>query len=283
VVAEQSPTAILAARSLAIPVAHVGVPVTAPPSDLPEYPPFLEGGGAPEYDEATLRDAVSEAIGTYGMPPLPALPAIYAADDEIVASINLLDRYDPWRKHARVPPVTGGWQEPGDRLGEEVFVYLSTTDRHEPAILTAVATLDLPTRVVIAGNPLPSVTVARWRKAMVEERPLPPAEIVRRARVLVHAGNHGISCLGLRGGVPQVTLSDQYEHVFDGRRIAAAGAGIILERRQWTVPAIHKAIHEAWADTAMAGRARSLATSLAPQFAGDPGEMTADRIEAIIR
>jgi UDP:flavonoid glycosyltransferase YjiC (YdhE family) len=80
-----------------------------------------------------------------------------------------------------------------------------------------------------------------------------------------------------------VTLSDQAEHVFDGRQIAAAGAGIILERRQWTVPAIHKAIHEAWANTAMVDRARALAASLAPQFDGDPGEMTADRIEAIIR
>ena len=136
---------------------------------------------------------------------------------------------------------------------------------------------------MIAGNPLPSVTVARWRKAVVEERPLPPGEIARRARVLVHAGNHGISCLGLRTGLPQVTLSDQAEHVFDGRQIAAAGAGIILERRQWSVPAIHRAIHEAWANTAMADRARALAATLAPQFEGDPGEMTADRIEAIIR
>jgi UDP:flavonoid glycosyltransferase YjiC (YdhE family) len=249
---------------------------------MAEYPPFLDDGGELEYDETKLCGAVSEAIAVYGMPPLAALPAIYAADDEIVASIDILDRYDRWRKHPRVPPVIGGWQEPGERFAEEVFIYLSTSDRHEPAILAAIATLDLPTRVVIAGNPLPSVTVARWRKAVVEERPLPPSEIVRRARVLVHAGNHGISCLGLRAGLPQVTLSDQYEHVFDGRQIAAAGAGIVLEGRQWTVPTIHKAIHDAWANAAMADRAKALAAELAPQFEGDPGEMTADRIEAII-
>jgi UDP:flavonoid glycosyltransferase YjiC (YdhE family) len=99
----------------------------------------------------------------------------------------------------------------------------------------------------------------------------------------VHAGNHGVSCLGLRLGLPHVTLSAQPEHMFDGRRIAEAGAGRNLEPKRWTVPNIQAAVRETWDDHAMAERAAALAQELAPEFAGDPGELTADRIEAVMR
>jgi UDP:flavonoid glycosyltransferase YjiC (YdhE family) len=90
-------------------------------------------------------------------------------------------------------------------------------------------------------------------------------------------------CLGLRAGIPQVTLSAQVEHVFDGRVLAQAGAGIIVERRSWTVPNIRAAIERAWEAAALAARASELAAELAPEFEGDPGDMTAERIERVMR
>jgi hypothetical protein len=282
VIAEQAPCAILAARSLGLPVVQIGVPVTAPPAGMSAFPAFLTDRDATLYDEMVLCTAVNAAIAEFGLPPLPALPSVYACNDQVVASIELFDRYSGWRTRPRVPPVVGGWHEPGERRREELFVYLSTIDRLDPVILTAIASVRVPTRVVVADNLPMAVSVVGRRGAVVESRPRPPAEIARMARVLVHAGNHGMCCLGVRAGLPQVTVSTQAEHVFDGRQLAEVGTGILVERQRWTVPNIRAAIEQAWEDEAMTTRAVALAERLAPEFEGEPGEMTADRIEAVI-
>ena len=283
VVAEQAPCAILAARSLDLPVVQVGVPTTVPPAGMPAFPPFLPDRDGSLCDERALLTAVNAAIADFALPALPALPALFACEDQVVASVRLLDRYDEWRTRPRVPPVIGEWHEPGERRRGELFVYLSTLDRLDPVILTAIGSIALPTRAVVADNLPMAMAVIGRRGAVVEDAPRPPAEIARTARVLVHAGNHGMCCLGLRAGVPQVTLSAQVEHVFDGRVLAQAGAGIIVERRSWTVPNIRAAIERAWEDAALEARASTLAAELAPEFEGDPGEMTAERIEGVMR
>ena len=281
-VAEQSPGAILAARSMGVPVVHVGVPVTTPPPQMPDYPSYVPELQEALYDQTKLRDAINEAILDYGLPSLPALPALYTADDEVVATLNLLDRYRDWRTSPRVPPTVGTWSEPGERLREEAFVYLSTSDRFDPVIITAIATLDVPRRVMIAANASLPVGIMRARGVTLEEQPMPAGEIARRARVLVHAGNHGMSCLGLRAGLPQVTLSGQPEHVYDGRQIAQMGAGLMVEYEHWSVPTIHQAIRTAWSSPQMTERAVAVAQEFSDEFEGDPGELTADRIETLI-
>ena len=281
-VAEQSPCAILAARSLAIPVVQVGVPAIAPPAAMAVYPPLLIDRATHMYSEESLCAAVNQAIADVGLPAMPALPAVYRSDYQIVATVNILDRYAEWRTHPRVPPILADWQEPGERRREEVFVYLSNLDRYNPVILTAIASLPRPTRVFVAGNLPHAVALLGRHGAVVEDRPRPPAEIARTARVLVHAGNHGMCCLGLRAGLPQVTLSSDMEHRFDGRALAHAGSGVPVELNNWTVPNIRAAIERAWEDETLATRAEALALELAPEFEGDPGELTADRIEAVI-
>ena len=283
VVAEQAPCAILAARSLGLPTVQIGVPATAPPAGMSTFPPYLADRATRLCSEAALCGAVNAAISDFGLPALPALPAIYTCGDQIVAAIKLLDRYSEWRTRPYVPPVVGGWHEPGERRREELFVYLSTFDRTNPVILTAIASLKVPTRVFVAGNLPMAVAVAGRHRTVVEDRPRPPAEIVRTARVLLHAGNHGMCCLGVQAGLPQVTVSGQTEHRFNGRMLAQAGIGISVELQHWTVPNIQAAIEKAWDDDAMANHAAATAKDLAPEFAGDPGDMTADRIDAIIR
>jgi hypothetical protein len=282
VIAEQTPCGILAARSLGLPVVHIGVPVTAPPGEMSAFPPYLIERDTKIYDEAVLCAAVNDAIAEFGLPALPTLPAIYSCDDQVVASIRLFDRYAEWRKRPRVSPVVGGWQEPGERRREEVFVYLSTLDRLDPVILTAIASLRIPIRVFVASNLPMAVAVVGRRGAVVETKPRPPAEIARTARVLVHAGNHGMCCLGVRAGLPQVTIASQMEHRFDGRMLMQAGSGITIELQHWTVPNICGAIERVWNDVRMAERAAAMAEQLSSEFNGDPGEMTADRIEALV-
>jgi len=137
-------------------------------------------------------------------------------------------------------------------------------------------------RLFAAGAPASILAIARQGSAIIEEKPVSPGEIARRARVLVHAGNHGMSCLGIRAGLPQVTIGEAPEHIFDGRQLAAQGIGLTVEPRRRTVPNIKAAIAEAWESVEMAARAVAYAQETAPEFAGDPGELTADRIEAVL-
>jgi hypothetical protein len=281
VVAEQAPCAILAARSLGLPAVQVGVPATAPPAGMPVFPPYLADHDERLCDEGALLDAVNDGIAEFGLPELTVLPALYTCNDQIVASISLLDRYAEWRVQPRVPPVVGAWHEPGERRRKELFVYLSTLDRFDPVILTAIGSIGLPTRAVIAENLPLAVAVIGRRGDIIEEWPRPPGEIAHDARVLIHAGNHGMCCLGLRAGLPQVTLSAQVEHAFDGRMLEQAGAGIAVEKWRWTVPNIRTAIERAWEDAKLSARAEALAAELAPEFEGDAGERTAERIAAV--
>lgn len=282
-VADLAPCAMLAARSLGIPVVQVGVPLSTPPPDLPSYPPFLQDQAVPLCEETMLCETVNRAIEPFGLPALAALPAVLASDDQIVASLSLLDRYGAWRQRPRVAPIIGEWREPGERRREELFIYLSAFDRPDPVILTAIASLRLPTRWFIAGEAPAAAAVAIRYGGIVEPKSRPASEIARTARVLVHSGNHGMCCLGLRAAIPQVTLSDLVEHRFDGRSLAAAGTGIAIEREHWTVPNIRAGIEQAWASETMIRQAETLAEKLAEEFAGDPGEMTAERIEAVSR
>ena len=282
VIADQAPCAVLAARSLSIPAVRMGVPVVMPPARMPHFPSFIAGGARENYSEESMREAVNQAIAGLGIPPLRVFPEVNLADDEIVATVPPFDPYREWRTHDAVPPLVGDWVEPGERQRGEVFVYLSAHDRFEPTILAAIGTLKLPVRAVLAGNPEQSTVAAGWRNAIIETGPLPPPEIVRRARVIVHSGSHGTSCLGLRAGIPQVTFSRLMEHIFDGQQLESLGVGINLRSSHWTVPGIHHAIHRAWDDPEMTERAIAVAGQLSPAFAGDPAEMIADRVATLI-
>jgi hypothetical protein len=114
-----------------------------------------------------LLTAVNAAIADF------ALPALFACEDQVVASVRLLDRYDEWRTRPRVPPVIGEWREPGERRRAELFVYLSTLDRLDPVILTAIGSIALPTRAVVADNLPMAMAVIGRRGAVVEDAPVP--------------------------------------------------------------------------------------------------------------
>jgi UDP:flavonoid glycosyltransferase YjiC (YdhE family) len=282
VVCGLSPCAILAARSLDVPVVQVGVPCDTPPEHLPTFPGYSDGAPPALYDEKVLLDAVNDALSAFDSPPLPSLPAILSCDDQVTASLPVLDCFGQWRRRPLVTPVIGDWNEPGERRSQEVFIYLSTLERFNPVILTALATLGLPARVVVAGNLASARAILQRGQIAVETSPLLPGEIARRARILVHGGNHGMSCLGLRAGLPQVALAANPEHVFDARQLASLGVAIPVEFRHWSVPRIHSAIREAWESRLLLHRAREVAQDLATDFAGDSGDMTADRIEAVL-
>jgi hypothetical protein len=283
VIGEQAPCALLAARSLNIPVVALGTTYTLPPTGLEAFPILLEEHQERIWLEAAICEVINTVMTPLGLPPLKRLAEIYRADASLPVGIRLLDPYVDARSEPRIAPDVGGIPAGGDACErQEVFVYLSTTDRSDPAMLDFLQQLKVPTRLYIANAD--AATLARFRAtgAMVEERPVPPSDIARRSRVLVHAGNHGTMCLGIRAGIPQLSVPQQLEQMFNARRLERAGCGRTIGWSGRTGEVYTHHVLDLYEDPDTDAQARCLAEATAADFAGDARAQSVSRILEVI-
>ncbi len=87
-------------------------------------------------------------------------------------------------------------------------------------------------------------------------------EIAARSRLVLNAGQHGILCLGLFAGLPQVCLPQHLEQDFHARRAAAEGVATVLSAQDRSPAQIIQAVSEAWSEAPRQARARALAQDL---------------------
>jgi hypothetical protein len=283
VIGEQAPSALLAARSLRIPAVALGNCYTLPPPTLESFPILLDEYQERIWSEAAMCRTINEVVVPLGVAPLTRLAEIYEADAALPVGIGFLDPYARARGGPRVPPDTAGIRPREDwRRRKEVFVYLSTSDRSDPAMVDFVRLLRLPVRVYIANAD--AATAARFREAgaIVEERPVAPRDIARRSRVLFHAGNFGTMCLGIRAAIPQVSVPQQLEQMFNARRLESAGAARTVgwHGRSGMMYAHH--VLELYDSERAHECALRLAAATADDFAGDGRALSAARILEVV-
>jgi hypothetical protein len=239
VVGEQSPVALLTARAMGIACAAIGIGYTLPPPELLRYPPYFPDNTEPSWSEEEMTDAINAALASFGNLRLSRLPQIYDCDAQFVCTPVLYDPHAEVRGAPSLPPNLPRL-DIVERPGDEVFIYLSTSDRNNPIILAAVMTLRLPRRMFAPGfNPTMTQPVREYG-VIVENAPLPPQQIAARSRVTLHAGNHGMSSLCLRTGLPFVAIPQQMEHRFNASRAEEAGLARCMRKHEVTVPDIHK-------------------------------------------
>ena len=280
VLGEQSPVAMLTARAMGIACAAIGTGLTLPPPELPSYPPWLSDITEPLWSEPQMIDAVNAALAAFGNLRLQSLPQVYDCDAQFACTPALFDPHHDARKTPTLPPNLPRLDIP-ERLGDEVFIYLSTWDRHDPIILAAVASLRLPKRMFAPGLEPSLNQPLRDHGIIIEEAAVPPRLIAARSRVALHAGNHGTASLCLRTGLPFVAIPQQREQMFNASRAESAGLGRMIRKHEVTVPDIHKAIYEIYESEEAPHRATELAHHVAPEFANDPVDLIAERIGAL--
>ena len=152
VIGDQSPTAMLAARTLGVPAITIGIGYTAPPATLTQFPVILPEFDTRIYEEAQMLDCVNAALASFGAAPLDAFPQLLGANAQIACTAPLLDPYASERSDGYGPPLMSAPAEWPER-GEEIFVYLSSTDRSDPIILTSILELGAPTRSLYSKYP----------------------------------------------------------------------------------------------------------------------------------
>ena len=280
VVAEFAPCAMLAAQALGIPVISVGQGHSTPPSGMAQFPPPAPGR-ALVHDEADLVGIVNRAGARFGLPQLQYFSDVYRCDEQLLRTIPALDPYASWRTAPLyLPPL--GLDCPAVGAGNEIFVYFSTVEGDDPAILEAIASVDLPMRVVMPGIEPAFASRLASRGVAVEQSPLPHQAIAGRSRMIVHAGQHGATCLGLALGLPQVALPCQSEQSANAVRVEAMGSLVRFGQPRTDAAAIAAAIQRVYADTCMAQRARDLAQSLRPALVGDTPALVRTTVRRVL-
>ncbi|HWK41296.1 MAG TPA: hypothetical protein VNR60_05130 [Croceibacterium sp.] len=277
-IGDYAPCALLAARIAGIPALAVGTGYGIPPQTLPEFPVFLPEYAEREAVEAELVAVANDALGPLGLPRLRALPDIYARSDDLLRTLPLLDAYAEWRDpDAYMPPVTdfGGRS---DGTGEEAFCYFSTTELANEGLVEALCSARFPLRAFLPGV-APDIRARLTGSGVrVEDASVPVEEIVRNSRLVLNSGQHGILCLGLAAGIPQVCIPQHLEQLYHARRAETAGVARVIWPRSSPRDMLLDLFHAAWQDQVMSQRARRLALQLAPHFVADDREALRSRL-----
>jgi len=236
-IADHSPTALIAARVLAIPRATVGSGFFLPPSTapLPNMRPWLSISHERlvQSDERALT-TINAAIETLSAKPLERLSDIFADSKHFLTTFRELDPYPSRGLAQYYGPILSSKEgvapEWPKSSGPKVFAYLKPHYQQMQAILSALSALECRTAAFVGG--LSSQIVANIPTSTTSFSHI-PYDIEQAASEcdfgVCHAG-HGTTCELLLRGKPLLLLPMQLEQYLTAKRVSDAGAGIIVDQ-----------------------------------------------------
>ncbi len=245
VIADHSPSALLAARCAGLPTLLFGHGFFVPPAGWPVFRDW-EPVAVDRIDSAGQRllDALNGCLVAFGAPALPGLSALYGDVENFLCTTPELDHYP-----ARGSGVAGGrgnldryvgtlwfddvggpadWPD-ADGRSPRVFAYLRPGLPGLDAVLTA---LRLSGAAVLVASPgLAPAVAAAWRTPRLRFATglVALREVARDADLVVCSGSdtlHGLA----QSGVPVLGLPLSAEQRIAAERVARTGAG------RWVLP-----------------------------------------------
>lgn len=219
VIANFAPALLTAAQGR-LRAVSIGTGFSQPPPGLPTFPAFATGS----VDEGALLTTVEDELRATGRRPVATLPALFAADAQLVQGFAELD---PYRDHRAAPHLAAPIDPAAiaDGSGSEIFVYGHIPTLAAGPLWDALRDARLPVRVV-AAEALPGDRAAlRSRGLIVEPRPLPWARIAARSRLVISHGGHGTACAALAAGLPHRTIAVDLEKSLTAAALLALDAG----------------------------------------------------------
>ena len=239
----------------------------------------------PSWPETDVLAGINEGLIATGRPPLSCLADLL---DEAAAVLPFgPPEFDLFARH-RATPLLPPWlpdmapPEPSRGAGTEVFAYLHGFLQQSPQVMESIARLPCPTRLHMPG------LSPDWRAripahVVVEASPVPPAQIVARARAVLHHGGQQMTALCLAAGLPQIIVAKEATNVLAGQLVAARGIGRACHVGALTADWIPRTVDAVFADAAMGARARVAARDYASWFGTDPTRLVAEEALALAR
>ena len=165
--------------------------------------------------------------------------------------------------------------------GSEIFGYFSSSETAESEVVACVEALDLPMRLVAPG--LDPALRARFEAAghVIEDRPIAASDIAARSRMMLTAGQHGTTCMGMAMGLPMVAMPQHQEQQSNARGAEKVGSSLTVLREERTAEALRAAIHECYHSAAMSDAAMGYGVSLPRNSRAEMTQAIRARFEGI--
>ena len=239
VLADHAPTALLAARTLGIPVMLFSNGFTAPPrrSPLPNMRPWTS---VPEQTVSQLDLAALSSINAvlprYGCAPMQHLADLFDVAEEALVSFPELDHYPdrgPARYWGSLPSAGAGQRvEWPAGTGKRLFAYLRPECVHHEALLAALHALGQPTAVYFPG--MSAILQARFAAPhlLYLDHPADVEQMTREADVGITYSSLATTTAFLLAGKPLLLLPWHLEQFMLARRVEEMGAGRLVNPEQ---------------------------------------------------
>jgi UDP:flavonoid glycosyltransferase YjiC (YdhE family) len=276
VVADFAPFAQLAAQSLGVKTANVGMAMTVPPPGMQRFSPILEGDGPkPQIPEEKILDCINKTLVPLGMPELENLPDVFKCDLRFACSLPFWDPYVFWRNEPYFMPFSSP-PLPNRRDGRQIFVYLSEHVSQLKVVMDALGQTKLPVRLIINQDQQWKPENITYNNIRIERRLIPPSEIANQARMIICAGQAGISALALFSGIPFLALPQLKEQVNNAHGAARLGVSKNINAndlgRNCSVWDLSELISDMYRDPNYQQRAAHQALQLRSRFPSDTGD-----------
>lgn len=276
VVADYAPALLVAANGRITSIA-VGDYFSTPPAQLDQFPNLT--GQPNAYAEDGLLDTVDADLRSVGRDPLPALPALFASDHQMVGNFAEMDAYRAWRtgRHC-APSVKLPLADKIGGQGEEIFVYAYNRIGADSPIWAGLTARRRKLRVHMR-DPNPD-HIATFRRFGIIHEPLPLTfpKIVRRSQAAVSYGGNGFTSACLIAGLPQLMMPFDLEKLLTSHAVNALGLGRMLSFRSLDAAEVDTALETLISDTAMKEKLRAMA----PDFRERMRVTMADEVIACI-
>lgn len=235
VMADHSPTSVLAARTLELPVMLFSNGFTVPPrhSPLPNMRPWqaIAEQIIVDLDQAALAN-VNTVLSRFNTPPLPYLANLFDVAEETMITFPELDHY-PDRGQARywgsLPSAGGGQAVVWPALGSKrLFAYLRPENPHHEAALAALHSLGQATAIYFPGM-TPELAL-RYSAPHLRflDQPADLDQMAREADVAITYASLATTTAFLLAGKPLLMFPGHLEQFMVARRVVDMGAGLLV-------------------------------------------------------
>ncbi len=264
VVGDYAPTAMLAARSMGLRFAMVGIGFTLPPPGR-ALPGLRDWENiAPQrlaQAEARVLEVANAVLARHGAAPLEWAAQLFLGDTALMTAWPEMDHYDRAQADTEwlgpVFPDDGGiaprWP---DGSGPRVFAYLKTAHGEHARLLEALARAGCRVLCyvpeVASGKPPPVPSP----HILYARRPVDLRAALAGADWCVCHGGEATVAQALLAGVPMLLLPMQVEQFLMARRMAAAGIAVSVAAPP---PDWLALLHTMLADAGHAAAARAFA------------------------
>jgi UDP:flavonoid glycosyltransferase YjiC (YdhE family) len=290
VLIDHAPTAALAARSLGLTAALIGVGYGSPPRTTP-LPAFDSRLGVSAERllaaEANILQVINATLEPLGAAPLGRLAELLDMAEDFLCSFAELDHFGPRAdRHYWGPLETSfGTGRPTWPAGEgsRVFAFLDAGYAGFAALAAALRRLGLPT--LAYARDLPSARAAELGGASLQftDQPVDLAWALGQCDLAVSAASHGATAAALLAGRPLLLLPHQGEQAMIARRVAALGASLAIDVAAEPKADFAAPIRRLVDEPEFAARARQFAADHAAFDAAAAAEAVAARCEELAR